>query len=170
MSGAGACSCLSWYISSGVNEMMQIYTSRKPCLKSTCCPTHKKTCMHGNQHCSFRKLCLHTFTLALSICNNCMHFKGLLLIYTAGIVHLPRQTLTIYWSARYPCDEGYYPHHIDKQGLHFGECLDLVHTFGPLLPSITCLTALISLPLSPYVCRRMERKNSTNHNPGLNAR
>ena len=151
---------------------MPIYTSTESCLKSTLCPTHRRKCLQGNYHCSFRKLHLLIFTSGLSICNY-MHFNGLLLIYTAGIVHFPRPTLTIYWSSQYPCEEGYYSHHIDKRGLRFGECLDLVHTFGPLLPSITLLTALIFRPLlslPPYVCRRMERKNSTNHNPDLNAK
>lgn len=129
--GAAACPCLNWYISRGVNEMMQINTRKVSCLKFTLCPTHRRTCLQGNKQCSFRKLHLLIFTLGLSICNY-MHFNGLLLIYTAGTVHFPRPTLTIYWSPQYPCEESYYSHHIDKQGLHFGECLDLVHTFGPL--------------------------------------
>lgn len=128
--------------------MMQIYTSTESCLKSTLCLTHRRKCLQGSYHCSLRKLHLLIFTLGLSICNY-MHFNGLLLIYTAGIVHFPRPTLTIYWSSQYPCEEGYYSHHIDKKGLHFGDCLDLVHTFGPLLPSITLLTALIFPRFTP---------------------
>lgn len=143
---AAACPCLNW--SSGVNEMMQIYSSTESCLKSTFCPTHKRRCLQDNWSCSFKKLPI--FTLGLSICNY-MHFNGLLLIYTAGIVHFPRPALTIYWPSQCCCEEGYYSHHIDKQGLHFGGCLDLVHTFGPLLPSITLLlTALVS-PTPPPV-------------------
>lgn len=146
---AGACSCLNWCISSDVNEMMQIYSSTESCLKSTFSPRHRRKCLQDNWNCSFKKLHLPIFTLGLSICNY-MHFNGLLLIYTAGIVHFPRPALTIYWPSQHCCEEGYYSRSIDKQGLHFGECLDLVHTFDPLLPSITfLLRALVSPPPSP---------------------